>query len=307
MRREGVVIRATGSWYEVLGSDGEVLRCRIRGRLRLRGVRSTNPVVVGDTVHCERGEQEEWTICDIAPRRNYVIRRASNLSKESHIIAANIDRAMVVVTLVEPVTALEFVDRFLVTCEAYKVPATILLAKIDLLADATEAVEEFHRTYESAGYEVIDISATEGIGIERVRELLTGKVTLLSGNSGVGKSTLVGRIDPSLDIRTGEISESFHKGKHTTTFSTMYPLEGGGYIIDTPGIKGFGLIDIEERELWHYFPEMISSAGECRFYNCTHTHEPGCAVCEAVKEGRIAFSRYESYLKILDDDDKYRK
>ncbi len=307
MRREGVVIRATGSWYEVLGSDGEVLRCRIRGRLRLRGVRSTNPVVVGDTVYCERGEQDEWTICDIAPRRNYVIRRASNLSKESHIIAANIDRAMVVVTLVEPVTALEFVDRFLITCEAYKVPATILLAKIDLLAGAAEAVEEFHRTYESAGYEVIDISATEGIGVERVRELLTGKVTLLSGNSGVGKSTLVGRIDPSLDIRTGEISESFHKGKHTTTFSTMYPLEGGGYIIDTPGIKGFGLIDIEERELWHYFPEMIASAGECRFYNCTHTHEPGCAVCEAVKEGRIAFSRYESYLKILDDDDKYRK
>lgn len=307
MTREGVVIRATGSWYEVLCDGGECLRCRIRGRLRLRGVRSTNPVVVGDTVRCEQGEQEEWTICDIAPRRNYVIRRASNLSKESHIIAANVDRAMVVVTLIEPETALEFVDRFLITCEAYKVPVSILLAKIDLLADAPEAVAEFHRTYEAAGYEVIDISAIEGTGIERVKELLAGKVTLLSGNSGVGKSTLVGRIDPSLDIRTGEISESFHKGKHTTTFSTMYPLDGGGYIIDTPGIKGFGLIDIDERELWHYFPEMISSAGECRFYNCTHTHEPGCAVCEAVKEGRIAFSRYESYLKILDDDDKYRK
>ena len=305
-RIEGLVVRATGSWYEVL-HEGETLRCRIRGRLRLRGVRSTNPVVVGDTVHCECDERGEWVICDIAPRRNYVIRRASNLSKESHIIAANIDRAMIVVTLIEPVTALEFVDRFLVTCEAYKIPVTILLAKCDLLAAIPEAVAEFRQTYESAGYEVIEISATEGIGVDRVREMLDGKVTLLSGNSGVGKSTLVSRIDPSLDVRTGEISESFHKGKHTTTFSTMYRIGEGGYIIDTPGIKGFGLLDIEDKELWHYFPEMISRASECRFYNCTHTHEPGCAVCEAVREGEIAYSRYESYLKILDEDDKYRK
>lgn len=302
----GLVIRATGSWYEVL-HEGEHLQCRIRGRLRLKGVRSTNPVVVGDTVHLESDERGEWVICDIAPRRNYIIRRASNLSKESHIIAANIDRAMIVVTLIEPVTALEFVDRFLITCEAYKVPVTILLAKCDLLQESPESIAEFHNIYESAGYEVIDISATEGWGVERVKEMLTGKVTLLSGNSGVGKSTLVGKIDPSLDVRTGEISDSFHKGKHTTTFSTMYPIGEGGYIIDTPGIKGFGLIDIEDKELWHYFPEMISRASECRFYNCTHTHEPGCAVCEAVKEGKIAFSRYESYLKILDDDDKYRK
>lgn len=306
MTAEGLVIRATGSWYEVLCGEQRI-NCRIRGKLRLKGVRSTNPVVVGDIVRCEADQSGEWVIYDIVPRRNYIIRRASNLSKESHIIAANIDRAMIVVTLIEPVTALEFVDRFLVTCEAYKVPATILLAKIDLLADSAEAVEQFHAIYESAGYEVIDISATEGIGIERVKELLDGCVTLVSGNSGVGKSTLVGRIDPTLDIRTGEISESFHKGKHTTTFSTMYPIGNGGYIIDTPGIKGFGLIEIDDKELWHYFPEMIATAGECRFYNCTHTHEPGCAVVEAVKEGRISFSRYESYLKILDDDDKYRK
>lgn len=303
---EGLVIRATGSWYEV-ESGGSLLKCRIRGKLRLKGVRSTNPVVVGDIVHCQSGQDGEWVICDIVPRRNYIIRRASNLSKESHIIAANVDCAMIVVTLVEPVTALEFVDRFLITCEAYKVPAVILLAKIDLLEQAPEQVAQFHQIYESAGYRVIDISAKEGIGIDSVKELLAGRVTLISGNSGVGKSTLVGRIDPTLDIRTGEISESFHKGKHTTTFSTMYPLEGGGYIIDTPGIKGFGLIDIDDKELWHYFPEMIASAGECRFYNCTHTHEPGCAVCEAVKQGDIAFSRYESYLKILDDDEKYRK
>ena len=304
-RVEGLVMRATGSWYEVL-HEGEVLRCRMRGKLRLRGVRSTNPVVVGDTVHCECGEDGEWVIVDIAPRHNYIIRRASNLSKESHIIASNIDRAMLVVTLVEPVTAVEFIDRFLVTCEAYKVPVTILLAKIDLLQESPEAVAEFHRIYESAGYEVIDISATQGIGVERVKAMLSGKTTLLSGNSGVGKSTLIGAIDPTIDIRTGEISDSFHKGKHTTTFSTMYRV-AEGYIIDTPGVKGFGLIDIDEKELWHYFPEMISRAGECKFFNCTHTHEPHCAVIEAVKREEIAFSRYESYLKILDEDDKYRK
>lgn len=298
-------MRATGSWYEVL-HEGEILRCRMRGKLRLRGVRSTNPVVVGDTVHCECGEDGEWVIVDIAPRNNYIIRRASNLSKESHIIASNIDRAMLVVTLVEPVTATEFIDRFLVTCEAYKVPVTILLAKIDLLRNTPEAIEEFHRTYEGAGYEVIDISATEGIGVERVKAMLVGKTTLLSGNSGVGKSTLIGAIDPTIEIRTGEISDSFHKGKHTTTFSTMYRV-ADGYIIDTPGVKGFGLIDIDEKELWHYFPEMISRAGECKFFNCTHTHEPHCAVIEAVKREEIAFSRYESYLKILDEDDKYRK
>ena len=306
MTIEGLVIRATGSWYEVLNGE-ERIDCRIRGKLRLKGVRSTNPVVVGDIVRCESDQNGEWVIHDIIPRRNYIIRRASNLSKESHIIAANIDRAMIVVTLIEPVTALEFVDRFLITCEAYKVPATILLAKIDLLADAPESVAQFHEIYNSAGYEVIDISATEGIGIDRVKELLDGKVTLVSGNSGVGKSTLIGKIDPTLDIRTGEISESFHKGKHTTTFSTMYPIGNNGYIIDTPGIKGFGLIEIDDKELWHYFPEMIATAGECRFYNCTHTHEPGCAVVEAVKDGKISYSRYESYLKILDDDDKYRK
>jgi ribosome biogenesis GTPase len=302
---EGLVMRATGSWYEVL-HEGEVLRCRMRGKLRLRGVRSTNPVVVGDMVRCESGEDGEWVIVDIAPRDNYIIRRASNLSKESHIIAANIDRAMLVVTLVEPVTATEFVDRFLVTCEAYKVPVTILLAKIDLLRESPEAVENFHRIYEGAGYEVIDISATEGIGVERVKSMLAGKRTLLSGNSGVGKSTLIGAIDPTIDIRTGEISDSFHEGKHTTTFSTMYRV-ADGFIIDTPGVKGFGLIDIDDKELWHYFPEMISRAGECRFFNCTHTHEPHCAVIEAVKREEIAFSRYESYLKILDEDDKYRK
>ena len=298
------VVRATGSWYDVL-HDGETVRCRIRGRLRLKGVRSTNPVVVGDEVACEADEGGDYVIADILPRRNYVIRRASNLSKESHIIAANVDQALLMASLRSPETLTEFVDRFLVTCEAYKVPVTILLSKLDL-QDA-EAVAEFRAVYEGAGYRVLEVSVREGRGVEEVRELLAGRTTLVSGNSGVGKSTLIQAIDPSLDIRTGEISESHHKGRHTTTFSTMYPLAGGGAVIDTPGIKGFGLIDIDEAELWHYFPEMMRVAPACRFYNCTHTHEPGCAVTEAVKAGEIAWPRYESYLKIRDEDEKYRK
>lgn len=302
----GVVLRATGSLYEVLLGERTV-SCRIRGRLRLKGVRSTNPVVVGDIVRCERDETGETVIADVEPRRNYIIRRASNLSKESHIIAANLDQALLVATLFSPETALEFIDRFLVTCEAYKVPVTILLAKADLARTAPEAMAAFHDTYERAGYRVIDVSATEGEGVDTVRDLLRGRTTLLSGNSGVGKSTLVAAVERTAEVRTAEISRSHHKGRHTTTFSTMYPLSEGGYIIDTPGIKGFGLIDIDDAELAHYFPEMMRWLPECRYYNCSHTHEPHCAVIEAVERGDIALSRYESYLKILDEDDKYRK
>lgn len=302
----GVVLRATGSLYEVLLGERTV-SCRIRGRLRLKGVRSTNPVVVGDIVRCERDETGETVIADVEPRRNYIIRRASNLSKESHIIAANIDQALLVATLFSPETAPEFIDRFLVTCEAYKVPVTILLAKADLARTVPEAMAAFHDTYERAGYRVIDVSATEGEGVDTVRDLLRGRTTLLSGNSGVGKSTLVAAVERTAEVRTAEISRSHHKGRHTTTFSTMYPLSEGGYIIDTPGIKGFGLIDIDDAELAHYFPEMMRWLPECRYYNCSHTHEPHCAVIEAVERGDIALSRYESYLKILDEDDKYRK
>ncbi|MFI3332793.1 MAG: ribosome small subunit-dependent GTPase A [Rikenellaceae bacterium] len=303
---EGVVIRATGSWYEVL-AEGQRYNCRIRGRLRLKGARSTSPVVVGDVVQFEADTEENYVISEITPRRNYIIRRASNLSKESHIIAANIDRAILVATLFSPTTATEFIDRFLVTCEAYKIPATIILAKVDLAQKEREAMEEFIATYNSAGYEVVEVSATEGVGLERVKELLQGHTTLISGNSGVGKSTLIGAIEPDIEIKTGEISSSHHKGKHTTTFSTIYPLSIGGYIIDTPGIKGFGLLDIDDDELWHYYPEMMKYGTECQFYNCTHTHEPKCAVVRAVESGEIAYSRYESYLKILDEDEKYRK
>ncbi|MBQ8205616.1 MAG: ribosome small subunit-dependent GTPase A [Alistipes sp.] len=304
-RIEGIVVSSTGSWYEVTTERG-TLSCRIRGRLRLKGIRSTNPVVVGDRVVVEP-DGDSSAIVEILPRHNYVIRRASNLSKESHIIAANVDRALLIVTLHSPSTPREFVDRFLVTCEAYKVPVTIVIGKADTLEGeyAAEAAE-FEAIYRDAGYDIIRLSSTTGQGVETIRTMLKGHTTLVAGNSGVGKSTLVSAIDPSLDIRTGEISESHHKGKHTTTFSTMYPIEQG-YIIDTPGIKGFGLIDIESRELCRYFPEMMRLAPNCRFYNCTHTHEPGCAVVEAVEEGTVAMSRYESYLKILDEDDKYRK
>ena len=304
-RIEGVVISSTGSWYRVSTENGDI-DCRIRGRLRLKGIRSTNPVVVGDRVVVEP-DDESSAIVEILPRRNYIIRRASNLSKESHIIGANIDRALLIVTLHSPSTPVEFVDRFLVTCEAYNVPVTIVLGKADTLVGEHEAeAEEFTAIYKDAGYDIVRLSSTTGEGIDEIRELLKGHTTLIAGNSGVGKSTLVSTIDPELDIRTGEISESHHKGKHTTTFSTMYRIEEG-YIIDTPGIKGFGLIDIDSKELCRYFPEMMRLAPDCRFYNCTHTHEPGCAVQEGVKQGIVAWSRYESYLKILDEDDKYRK
>ena len=304
-RIEGVVISSTGSWYRVSTKNGDI-DCRIRGRLRLKGIRSTNPVVVGDRVVVEP-DDESSAIVEILPRRNYIIRRASNLSKESHIIGANIDRALLIVTLHSPSTPVEFVDRFLVTCEAYNVPVTIVLGKADTLVGEHEAeAEEFTAIYRDAGYDIVRLSSTMGEGIDEIRELLKGHTTLIAGNSGVGKSTLVSTIDPALDIRTGEISESHHKGKHTTTFSTMYRIEEG-YIIDTPGIKGFGLIDIDSKELCRYFPEMMRLAPDCRFYNCTHTHEPGCAVQEGVKQGIVAWSRYESYLKILDEDDKYRK
>ena len=302
---EGTVISSTGSWYEV-ATDTETLNCRIRGRLRLKGIRSTNPVVVGDRVVVEP-DGDSSVITGILPRRNYIIRRASNLSKESHIIAANIDHALLIVTLSSPTTPREFVDRFLITCEAYKVPVTIILGKADIIdKEAKEEAEEFTAIYNDAGYRVIRLSSVTGEGIDEIRSMLRNHTTLVAGNSGVGKSTLIGEIDPTIDIRIGEISDSHQQGKHTTTFSTMYPLDGG-YIIDTPGIKGFGLIDIDDKELCRYFPEMMRLSPECRFYNCTHTHEPGCAVQEAVKEGRVAWSRYESYLKILDEDDKYRK
>ncbi len=308
-RFEAVVMRSTGSWYEVRQlCGGELLKARVRGRLRLSASRSTNPVVVGDRVECTADETGEVWIEEVLPRDNYIIRRSSNLSRESHIIAANIDRAIVVATLFSPSTAPEFIDRFLVTCEAYRIPATIVLNKIDMaLAEGFgEAVRHFEAVYRGAGYPVMLTSALTGQGIGELRELLQGRTTLISGNSGVGKSTLVKAVSPGLDIRIGEISRVHAKGMHTTTFSQMYTLPGGGDIIDTPGIKGFGLVDIGGGELCHFFPDLMRVAPRCQYYNCTHVHEPGCAVIRAVEEGEISPQRYVSYLKMLEEDEKYR-
>lgn len=303
----GTVTISTGAWYEVLTDEGRQLKCRIRGKLRLRGVRTTNPIAVGDKVVCEEQPDGEYVITDICPRRNYIIRRASNLSKESHIIGANIDLALLVVSVARPSTPYEFIDRFLVTCEAYGVPVRIILNKHDIASETPDLLEQLYGTYAMAGYKVTEVSATEGTGIEKLRRMTIGKTVLLAGNSGVGKSSIINALEPDAKSRTAEISEAHLTGMHTTTFSQMYPLTGGGFIIDTPGIKGFGLIDIEPTELAHYFPDFMKFAPECGFYNCTHTHEPRCAIREAVEGGQIPYSRYESYLKILEEDNKYRQ
>lgn len=302
-RITAIVTKSTGSWYTAIDQQsGTVVRCRLRGSLRLTGSRSTNPVVVGDRVEIEDSLSSQAAIVAILPRRNYIIRRASNLSKESHIIAANIDQLYIVVTVDNPHTNPEFIDRVLVTAEAYKIPAVIIINKIDL-----NAGDDLRQTYEQAGYEVLGISAVDSVGIEELKARMQGKTSLLTGNSGVGKSTLINAMEPSIGARTGEISASHHKGMHTTTFSEIYALPNGGYIIDTPGIKGFGLVDLDKDELCRYFPDLMRFSPGCGFYNCTHTHEPNCAVMRAFALGEISESRYESYLKMLEDDGKHRK
>lgn len=313
---QGIVIRNTGAHYVVAidGDPDREINCKIKGNFRIKGIRTTNPVAVGDHVTVgEPAPDGTAFITAISPRRNYIIRRASNLSKESHIIAANIDRAVLVVTLAHPTTSTTFIDRFLATATAYNVPAMLLINKIDLLTDTEdrELLEAVEYLYTSIGYEVMAVSAKTGDGIDALREKLAGKISLFSGNSGVGKSTLINDLIPGLDLRTAEISSVHDTGMHTTTFSELFRLPGdnGGAIIDTPGVRGFGTIDFDKYEVAHYFPDLFKVSENCRFGNCTHTHEPGCAVLQALEEGRIARSRYASYLSILDDADegKYRK
>ena len=307
----GLVIKNTGSWYVVKTDEGAEINCKIKGNFRLKGIRTTNPIAVGDLVAILPNADGTAFITGIDTRKNYIIRRSSNLSKEAHIIAANVDQALLIVTLAHPVTSTTFVDRFLATAEAYRIPAVIVVNKIDLLSEDEdkEYLEAWSYLYRSIGYEVLEVSAETGEGLEKLNALLNGKITLLSGNSGVGKSTIINRIMPELNLRTAEISTTHDTGMHTTTFSEMFPLPHGGYLIDTPGVKGFGTIDFDRHEVAHFFPEIFEIAQDCRFGNCTHTHEPGCAVLDALEEARISQSRYNSYLSILEDsaDDKYRK
>ena len=307
----GLVIKNTGSWYTVKTDDGgQLIDCKIKGNFRLKGIRSTNPVAVGDRVTIIPNAEGTAFITAIEDRRNYIIRKSSNLSKQSHIIAANVDQAFLVVTVNYPQTSTTFIDRFLASAEAYRVPVTLLFNKTDLLSEEELRYQQMMiDLYDTVGYQCLAISAETGEGIDKVMDMLTGKVTVLSGNSGVGKSTLINRLLPGVNLRISDISDAHNSGMHTTTFSEMIPLPLGGYIIDTPGIKGFGTFDIEPEELTGYFKEIFRFSKECRFSNCTHTHEPGCAVLKAVEEHFISQSRYQSYLSMMEDkeESKYRK
>lgn len=305
----GTVVRSTGSHYEVRTDDGQLLPCRVKGNFRLRGIRSTNPVAVGDGVTVVPSAADAAFIVEIDERRNYIIRKASNLSKQSHILAANVDRALLLVTVARPETSTTFIDRFLASAEAYRVPVLLGFNKADDLSpDEQTRAAELQALYTGIGYECFSLSARLGTGIEALRTCLQSGITLLAGHSGVGKSTLLNLLVPGAHARTAEISAVHGTGMHTTTFSELYTMPGGGSLIDIPGIKGFGTFDMDEGEVSHYFREIFHTAADCRFSNCTHTREPGCAVLEAVEQGRIALSRYASYLSMLEDKDegKYR-
>lgn len=306
---KGLVIKNTGSWYTVKADDGSVVESKIKGNFRLRGIRSTNPVAVGDRVEIVCNAEGTAFITQIEDRRNYIVRKSQNLSKQSHIIAANVDQAFLMVTVSHPQTSTTFIDRFLASAEAYSVPVVLVFNKTDLLTPEERHYQQMMvALYETVGYVCREVSAVQGDGIDALRALLSDRVTVLSGNSGVGKSTLINALVPGVNLRTAEISDAHDAGMHTTTFSEMIELPAGGYLIDTPGIKGFGTFDMEPEEISSYFKEIFQTSQHCRFSNCTHTHEPGCAVIEAVENHYIAASRYQSYLSMLEDkdDQKYR-
>ena len=305
---QATVVKNAGSHYLLSALPlWDVFPATLRGKIRLKASEITNPIAVGDRVRYSIEDDGSATITEILPRRNYVIRRSTNLSRQAHIIAANLDRAYLVVSLYFPEVKLPFLDRILVTCGLYGIPATIVLAKTDLYRDdAPEAMDAFKRIYRGAGYQVLETSVRTGEGIDELREACAGQVNLFSGESGVGKSSLIKALDPSLDPKIGAISVAHLQGKHTTSLYEMYPLSSGGYVIDSPGIRGFGLVDVEKEEIYKYFPEMLEASSGCRFTPCTHTHEPGCAVKEAVERGDIATERYNSYLGMLEEDKKFR-
>ena len=307
----GLVIRNTGSWYTVkIDVPDNTVEAKVKGNFRLKGIRSTNPIAIGDKVEFIPQPDGTALISAIDDRKNYIIRKATNLSKQSHIIAANLDQCFLIVTVAQPETSTTFIDRFLATAEAYRVPVVLVFNKIDVLnEEEQEYLNSMIDLYEYVGYKCLKVSAKTGAGVDAVAEELKGKVTLLSGNSGVGKSTLINNLFPDLNLKTSEISDAYNTGKHTTTFSEMYPIGNDGYIIDTPGIKGFGTFNMEREEVGHYFKEIFRISEDCRFNNCTHTHEPGCAVRQAVENHDISESRYTSYLSMLEDgtEDKYRQ
>lgn len=309
MKGTGIVTKSTGSWYTVRDDNQQVVNCRIRGKFRIQGIKSTNPVAVGDRVDFDmESDAQNAIITHIHERKNYIIRKSVNLSKQTHIIAANIDQVFLLVTLLEPKTFTSFIDRFLATAEAYSIPAILLFNKLDIYSkDLLKKKQELQEIYRNIGYECLDVSAKDDINLGKLKKIMTGRVNMFSGHSGVGKSTLINKIAPGLDLKIAAISSQHRQGQHTTTFAEMFQLPFGGYIIDTPGIKGFGVVDFEEDEVGDFFPEIFRLKDQCKFNNCLHTNEPKCAIKSAVENGEIAPSRYRTYLQLLaGEDENYR-